>query len=216
MIDYNIEINNLSKFFGRRKIFNKINLELNSPDIYGVSGKNGSGKSTFAKILSGLIFPSSGKVIHKRKNEIIAEEKVFEHCGFVAPYLNLYNEFTAYENIVTSLKIRGLHVEKDFINTLFEKFNLIKRKNDFVKAYSSGMLQRLRFIFALSHKPDLLILDEPVSNLDDDGKATVYSVIESFNSDGGLVIIASNEKQDLALCNQIIYIENFKEAQHEN
>lgn len=210
MINYSVEIENLVKFFGRRLIFNGINSSFHSGKVYGISGPNGSGKSTFVKILSCLISPTKGKVIHKVENKIIAEEKLHNHIGFVSPYLFLYDEFTAEENLIHLSKIRGNKFDREFAKYLLEEYKLYERRNDQIKGYSSGMKQRLKFVFALLHKPSLLIFDEPTSNLDNNGKEKVYEFIQKMKSDK-LIIIASNEDVDLSHCEDILELEKYKQ-----
>jgi len=208
MKNYKLTLQNLTKSFGRRLIFKDINAEFNSGNIYGFAGSNGSGKSTLAKIVAGVISPTNGKVIHTLNGKIINSENLHEHLGFVSPYLILYDEFSAEENILHFLKIRGLTVDKEKLKLLFSEFNLYDRKNDLLKEYSSGMKQRIKFIFALIHNPSLLIFDEPTSNLDSNGKDTVYKIIEEA-AKSKLVILASNEKSDLSLCQNTIFVEEF-------
>jgi heme exporter protein A len=215
MDNYSLILQNLTKSFGRRLIFKDINEEFNSGNIYGFAGSNGSGKSTLAKIVAGIISPTSGKVIHSINGKIINSDNLHEHLGFVSPYLILYDEFTAEENIVHSLKIRGLEIDQERIKFHFNNFNLYDRKNDLLKGYSSGMKQRVKFIFALAHNPSILIFDEPTSNLDSKGKDTVYRIIET-ESKNKLVILASNEESDLSLCKSTIYVENFKQYEKNN
>ncbi len=209
MIDYNLSLNNVTKIFGRRLVFKEVSFEMNSGNIYGISGQNGSGKSTLAKIIAGLISASSGKVIHKSGGTVIESEQMHNYLGFVSPYLFLYDEFNADENLFHFAKIRGVNPEKEKIDELFELFNLSDRRKDLLKGYSSGMKQRMKFIFALQHSPRLLIFDEPTSNLDNAGKKAVYNLIEK-EAQNNLVIIASNEDSDLALCSSIIDVEKYK------
>ncbi|MCX7875291.1 MAG: ABC transporter ATP-binding protein [Melioribacteraceae bacterium] len=209
MTNYSIEVENLVKFFGRRLIFNEINFSFSSSHVYGISGPNGSGKSTFVKILSCLISPTKGKVIHKKDELIIEEEKLHNHIGFVSPYLFLYDEFTAEENLKHFSKIRGKIFDNEFSNYLLQEFNLYERKNDQIKGYSSGMKQRLKFVFALLHNPEVLIFDEPTSNLDNKGKEKVYEIILRMKKDK-LIIIASNEDTDLSYCENILELEKYK------
>ncbi len=210
MINYTVELENITKTFGRRLIFKNISIKLNAPSVIGISGRNGAGKSTFVKILAGLISPSKGKVKHYLSDKLIETEKVFKHLGFVSPYLVLYDEFTATENLFYYCKIRNIDYDKSFAKELLEKVNLYDRRNDLVKTYSSGMKQRLKYAFALIHKPSLIILDEPTSNLDNSGKQVVYEFIETYGKEK-LVIVASNEQSDLDYCNEIIELEKFKE-----
>ena len=210
MTNYNLELSSVKKFFGRRLIFNNLNFKINKPGVYGVSGPNGSGKSTLVKIIAGIIGASDGKVIHKINEKEIIPEKLHNHIGFVSPYLVLYEEFSAWENLELFARIRGINLDEQRVKYLLEKFLLLNRKDDLVKTYSSGMKQRLKFIFSLMHSPELLILDEPTSNLDEEGKNSVYEIIRE---EGGknIVIVASNEKQDLNLCSEVIDLKQFKE-----
>ena len=209
MSSYSIQSQNLSKLFGRRLIFKDVNFSWEEKGIFGISGPNGSGKSTLVKIVAGLIAPSSGKIIHKNSGGEIIPEKLHNHIGFVSPYLVLYEEFSASENLKIFSKIRGVEFNEEKINHYLIQFLLENRKNDLVKTYSSGMKQRLKFIFALMHSPEVLIFDEPTSNLDEEGKKVVYNIIREEGKTG-IVIIASNEVKDLELCNEVLLLEKFK------
>ena len=209
MSSYSIQSQNLSKLFGRRLIFKEINFNWAEKGIFGISGPNGSGKSTLVKIVAGLIDPSSGKIIHKNSGGEIIPEKLHNHIGFVSPYLVLYEEFSAWENLKIFAKIRGVDFDKEKVSYYLTQFLLESRKNDLVKTYSSGMKQRLKFIFALMHSPEVLIFDEPTSNLDEEGKKVVYKIV---NEEGKqrIVIIASNEVKDLESCSEVLLLEKFK------
>ena len=209
MSKYSVEAKELNKTFGRRLIFNGINFRYNESGVFGISGPNGSGKSTLVKIIAGLISPTKGVIIHKNSEDVIIPEKLHNHIGFVSPYLVLYEEFTAWENLEIFSKIRDTHLDKDYAKDLLNRFLLYSRRDDLVKTYSSGMKQRMKFIFALIHSPDLLIFDEPTSNLDDEGKNSVYEIIED-KSRNGIILIASNDKADLDLCSQILDLKAFK------
>jgi heme exporter protein A len=209
MSNYSIQSQNLSKLFGRRLIFKDINFNWADQGIFGISGSNGSGKSTLVKIVAGLIAPSSGKIIHKNSGGEIIPEKLHNHIGFVSPYLVLYEEFSAWENLKIFAEIRGVNFNEEKVIHYLTQFLLENRKNDLVKTYSSGMKQRLKFIFALMHSPEVLIFDEPTSNLDEEGKKVVYKIV---NEEGNqrIVIIASNEVKDLELCSEVLLLEKFK------
>ena len=209
MSNYSVEAVSLNKAFGRRLIFNNINFKFENNGIFGISGPNGSGKSTLVKIIAGITSPSSGKIIHNSKAVTVIPEKLHNHIGFVSPYLVLYDEFSAWENLNYFSEIRNVPFDSDRVNFLLDRFLLLNRKDDFVRTYSSGMKQRLKFIFALMHSPQLLLLDEPTSNLDADGKEKVYSLLRK-ESDSSIIIIASNEESDLEICSSCIKLEQFK------
>ena len=209
MSSYSLKAFDLSKNFGRRLIFKNLNFEIENCGILGISGANGSGKSTLVKIIGGINSPSGGKIIHSNNGQEITYEKLHNYIGFVSPYLVLYEEFSAWENLDYFAKIRDVRFNKDKIEYLLNKFLLFDRKDDLVKTYSSGMKQRLKFIFALMHGPQLIILDEPTSNLDSAGKDSVYQIIEE-ESKSNIVILASNEENDLRLCTKELKLENYK------
>jgi len=209
MSSYSIQSQNLSKLFGRRLIFKDINFSWEEKGIFGISGPNGSGKSTLVKIVAGLIAASSGKIIHKNSDGEIIPEKLHNHIGFVSPYLVLYEEFSAWENLKIFAKIRGVSFDAEKVLFYLAQFLLENRKDDLVKTYSSGMKQRLKFVFALMHSPDVLIFDEPTSNLDEEGKKVVYKIILEEGKNR-IVVVASNEQKDLELCNDVLLLEKFK------
>lgn len=209
MSSYSLKLESLTKVFGRRLVFDKLTFEFFPGKVYGISGPNGSGKSTLSKIIAGIITPTAGKVVHQSGSKVIKAEELHNHLGFVSPYLLLYDEFTALENLEHFSRIRGIAFDAKRGDELLTAFDIYNRRNDYVKTYSSGMKQRLKFVFAFLHRPNLLILDEPTSNLDNSGKEAVYSIIKKESS-GNIIIIASNEDADLAKCDEVIYLENYK------
>jgi heme exporter protein A len=209
MNDFTVKAEALGKTFGKRVVFSGLNFEFRQKGIYGIAGPNGSGKSTLVKIISGLMSPSKGSVKHFLDGKEILSEKLHNYIGFVSPYLVLYEEFTAWENLTLFSKIRGIQFNREMTEYLLNVFLLYDRKDDFIKAYSSGMKQRMKFIFAMIHSPMILILDEPTSNLDEEGKASVYRMVNEQGAKS-IVIVASNEKNDLDLCSTQIVLQDFK------
>lgn len=209
MSNYSLKLDSVTKIFGRRLIFDKLTYEFEAGRVYGISGPNGSGKSTLSKIIAGIITPTSGKIIHSLNKSELKVEQLHNHIGFVSPYLMLYDEFTAQENLEHFSRIRGTVYDKKRGEELLARFDIFNRRNDYVKTYSSGMKQRLKFVFAFLHNPELLILDEPTSNLDNSGKEAVYNIVKDETA-GKVIIIASNEDADLSKCGEVIYLENFK------
>lgn len=197
--------NSLSKsFYLNKPIFSDISFELQSTDIFGIAGENGSGKSTLLKILAGVSTPSAGTV-----NIFIDEQKIdnsnhFEILGFVSPYLSIYEEFTPIEHFSIASKIKGTKQHSSLEIDLLKKFKLFNRKNDPIKTFSSGMKQRIKFILAFLSQPKIVFLDEPFTNLDNEGINTVTELIEQHKINNGLTIIASNDDREKTLCNEII------------
>jgi heme exporter protein A len=209
MNNYNLLGENVTKTFGRRLVFKDLNFSYSKSGIWGIAGPNGSGKSTLVKIIAGIISPTRGKIRHSIDEKKIEDESLHNFIGFVSPYLVLYDEFTAEENLIYFSMIRGINYNKEKVDLLLSEFLLYERKNDLLKGFSSGMKQRMKFIFALMHSPKVIILDEPTSNLDATGKDSVYKLIKEQSTDS-IIIVASNEENDLSLCREIIKLENYK------
>lgn len=203
MMNLSVNAEGIEKRYNRRKIFSNINFTLHEKESMAITGRNGSGKSTLLKIIAGVLSPTKGDISLSVENKDIPMHDWFTRIGFVAPYLRMYEEFTAAENLRLFSKIRGLSFSENAMLELLRRVNLFDRRNDYVRTYSSGMKQRLKYVFALIHEPPVLLLDEPLSNLDDEGIATVRQII-SGQKDKGILIIATNEKQDAELCKEII------------
>ena len=207
-----IKCNNLEKRFLNKVIFRNLNLELHTGGSVAITGRNGSGKSTLLKVMANLIKPEKGSVEIIESGKAVNPEKRHLYTGMISPYINLYEELTAYENLdfFYDLKCTDKKTEKkEYINSLLERINLYGRRNDEVKNFSSGMKQRVKLAFAVINKPPVLLMDEPRTNLDTDGISLVYEVAEEQKKNG-ILIVATNEPEDTKLCSEIISIEDYK------
>jgi heme exporter protein A len=191
------------KSFSHRKVLTGISFSVSHSQTLGVVGRNGSGKSTLVKILAGLLSATSGEVRITLGGHVVAHDNLFRNIGFVAPYLQLYDEFSARENLELFKRLRGGEGTDDTIDSLLRRMGLYNRRNDLVRTYSSGMKQRLKYIFALLHQPPLLVLDEPRTNLDAEGIEAVYALVAEQRR-RGITIIASNDAEDARLCDNIV------------
>jgi len=206
-----LRVRELKKNFNNRLVFNKLSFELNSGDRFVITGKNGSGKSTLIKILAGVLTETSGKLEYFVNDKKVDRENYYQVVGLVSPYLVLYDEFTAFENLSLFSKIRGMKISDEVINEILKRVGLFERRNDLVRTYSSGMKQRMKYASAILHDPIVLLLDEPTSNLDQDGKNFVDELIFNFRKDG-IVIVATNETQDFKYGDKIINLDDFKNS----
>lgn len=204
-----LKVKELKKTFNRRLVFNNLNFEVESGEKIVITGKNGSGKSTLLKILSGVLTESSGSFEYLVNNQRIDREEIYKIVGLVSPYLVLYDEFTAFENLKLFSRIRNIKIDDDQINQILERVGLTERQNDLVRTYSSGMKQRIKYASAILHNPYVLLLDEPTSNLDVEGKSFVDDLIFNFRKDG-IVLIATNESEDFKYGQRIINLDDYK------
>ncbi len=209
MINLKYEVENLSKAFVRKQyIFKNISLNFTNKDVVAITGSNGSGKSTLIKVLLGVLSYNSG-TINITKNEQKADfHNIKDDLSLVSPYLNLYEEFTPIEHYKISADLRGIKFDITKLNNDLNLFNLYKHRNSQIRNFSSGMKQRMKFVLALQNSPTLLFLDEPTSNLDNEGIEIVNKVINNHAENKGIVVIATNEEREKSLCNKSYNVSN--------
>ena len=198
-----LQLNDIAKLFNRRTIFSGVSFRLESGSSKTITGKNGSGKSTLMKIIAGILTPSRGTVDILMDGTPTRREFHYRYFGFVSPYLQLYDEFTGLENLHLVQEIRGLTTDSALLETLLTRVGLEGRGNDLLRTYSSGMKQRLKYAAAIVHAPEILLLDEPTSNLDEDGKTIVRNIVRDQQK-RGIVIIATNESDERGWCDTIL------------
>ncbi|MGA9120535.1 MAG: ABC transporter ATP-binding protein [Bacteroidota bacterium] len=186
----------LRKTFNRRVIFDNISFEAGMGQTILVSGRNGSGKSTLVKLLSRVLTPSGGTITLSVDDRTIPEIAWPEAVGLVSPYFQLYDEFTARENIELALTLRGKRPDHERITEMLQEVSLLHRADDPVRTYSSGMKQRVKLAFALVGRPQVLFLDEPMTNLDAEGIALVRRIMER-QRERGILIVATNDLTDV-------------------
>ncbi|MEP7268026.1 MAG: ABC transporter ATP-binding protein [Saprospiraceae bacterium] len=197
-----IRIENLGKRFQHGWVFKNLSRQFNSNKVYGIAGRNGSGKSTFLRIVSGLLSPTNGSVIYYQDSKNILRENIYQYVNVAAPYTDLLEEFTLTEMIQfhTSFKPSDqLKTVSDWL-TLMELEHAFKRP---IFQFSSGMKQRARLALALYTPGEILFLDEPTSNLDEEAKAWFFHHLDTQRKNK-IVFVASNETEDFRFCDEMI------------
>lgn len=191
-----LTVENVGAGYGARRVFADVSLELRAGETLVVSGQNGSGKSTFLRLLAGLQRPDAGVITYNFGGAHYEPRVASALIGWVAPDLMLYRELTARENLAFFADVRRLRLEPGAIETLLERVGLGGRGDDRLGVYSSGMAQRLRYAYALLHRPPVLLLDEPTVTLDERGAAVVDAVIAEQRRHG-IVVVATNDPREL-------------------
>ena len=193
----------LSHRYGRRAGLEAVSFSLGSPGTVAITGANGSGKSTLLRVVAGLLRASGGTLTMSVDGRAVLPAERRCWVGFAAPELSFYDELTVEENLAFAAEARGLVDTDGAAAAAMGRVGLAARASDRVTALSSGMKQRLRIAFALLHRPPVLLLDEPGSHLDDEGRATVAALIEQERR-AGLVLIATNDEREWRLAEQRI------------
>ncbi|WP_069130118.1 ABC transporter ATP-binding protein [Rhodohalobacter halophilus] len=197
-----VQATGISKNYGKKRVLKEIQFQFQS-DVIGIAGSNGSGKSTLLKILSGLLKPTSGTILWKLNNAEKTPQQIHPFLGFTAPYVQLYEEFTVEENVRFLIQLQKNSAIED-INKLLSEFQLDGISHSLYGNLSTGQQQRAKLACAMIKDPEILMLDEPGSNLDEHGKSLIRNLTDSMREKNRMVIIASNQGDELDLCNEII------------
>jgi heme exporter protein A len=185
--------------FGYRNIFKGVNLELSQGDGVLVLGPNGTGKTTFLRVLADLLRPSSGEVDRTCKVDLVGHEAM------------TYDALTARENLSFYARLGGAAPER--VGSVLTTVGLTDVADRVVGPFSRGMRQRLALARALLSEPDVLLLDEPFSGLDSEGVETVSSLIGQQRERGGAVVVVSHDlPRSVPVCSSLMVLTHGKSA----
>lgn len=189
-MDYILSTDSLTKQFKKHKAVNEVSLHIKQGDIYGFIGRNGAGKTTFLKMICGLISPTSGSftLFGKSGHE---RDLQFSRIGALIEAPGIYPNMTAYNNLKLKCICAGVN-EDGYIEELLELVGLNNVEKKKVKDFSLGMKQRLGIALALVGDPEFLVLDEPINGLDPQGIAEIRDTILKLNKEKNITIIISS------------------------
>lgn len=202
---YDLQINNLTKSYKKKKVVNDFHLEVKKGHIYGLIGPNGAGKTTIMKMIAGLVQPDNGEIKLFGENKDLDEKRQRISFMIEIPYLD--GSMTARQNMECIRYIRGVADEKR-IDEILELVGLKDAGNKKVKLFSLGMKQRLGIGMALLPSPEIMILDEPVNGLDPEGIVDVRNILKKLCIEEGItILISSHLLSELSeLCTDFAFI----------
>ena len=192
-----ISIENLNKQFKNQLVLNNINVKFSNGHIYGIIGRNGSGKTVLLKCICGLTRLTSGRIILDGK-EVGKDMEIPDNIGAIIETPGFIKSFSGYDNLKYLASVRKM-IGKEEIVSAMEKAGLDPAMKKHVGKYSLGMRQRLGIAQAIMEKPDILILDEPTNGLDKKGVEEFRNLILAFKKEGKTIILASHNAEDVRL-----------------
>lgn len=203
-----LEVSNLSKSFGKRKILDNINLTIYEGDIIGLIGPNGAGKTTLIKTILRLYYCDKGSVKicgYDTKKQL---EQALSKVGSIIEKPDMYDQLTGRKNLKITELLNDLHDQK-YVKEIIEFVGLKTRINDKVKKYSLGMKQRLAIANALIKKPKLLILDEPTNGLDPKGIRELRQMLKTISQEQNMSILISSHilSEVENICDRVVIID---------
>jgi ABC-type multidrug transport system ATPase subunit len=187
-----VEIQNLCKSFKNISAVSDLSFSIEKGDVYGFLGQNGAGKSTTMRMLLGLIFPDSGRILINGTEFNNGRRYLLQHIGAIIERPDMYGYLSGWENLKIFAALSRAGIPASHLHAVLEQVGLKGREQDKVKTYSQGMKQRLGIAIALVHQPDLLILDEPTNGLDPQGIAEIRTLILSLSRDHGKTVLISS------------------------
>jgi ABC-type multidrug transport system ATPase subunit len=194
---------NIGKKFRDQWIFRGIDLELTAGDRLVINGLNGSGKSTLLQLIAGYITPTEGKIIYNNGVEAINPDKYYRYISFAAPYLELIEQFTLKENVDFFRRHKPLQSGL-MTDELISRAGLTGSGNKQVRNFSSGMKQRVRLALSLFAATPLILLDEPLSNLDMAGYEWYTRVISELSPDKIIIVCSNQVSEESFFCKKSI------------
>ena len=202
-----IRLEGISKQLGEREVLRDVSFIAKQGDVFGYLGPNGAGKTTTIRILLGLLQPTSGKATIL--GEDVSRDEARRKVGFVLESDGLYDNKTAEENLWYYARIYGMAEPAERIDRILNLVELRDRAKDKVGTYSKGMRQRLALARAMTHNPELLVLDEPTAGVDPSGQIEVREVILNMAYKEGRTIFLSSHNLDEVqrICNRIALID---------
>jgi ABC-2 type transport system ATP-binding protein len=190
-----IEVKDLTKFYGSLLAVDHVSFEVKSKEIFGLLGPNGAGKTTTIRMICGMLRPTGGTAVIAGFDVAQKPQEVKRRIGLVPDISNLFGELSARVNLEFMGKLYGLDrkTRRERINQVMELFQLKDRQNDLVKYYSKGMHRRLTIAAALIHEPEILVMDEPTSGLDAQTARLVREIVLDLNKEGRTILLTTHQ-----------------------
>ncbi|MBL7147453.1 MAG: ABC transporter ATP-binding protein [Nanoarchaeota archaeon] len=207
-----IQIENITKIFGKNIILNNVNLIIPYKEIFGIIGKSGSGKTTLLNVLIGFLKPEKGKVLYQSRDIKIDPKSIKQQFGFTAQQGSFYPKLTVKENLEyfgTMYNLSLLEVQEK-IPGLLKLVNLEGKENVVASKLSSGMQKRLDIACGIIHDPKVLILDEPTEDLDPVLRREILNLLKKINKEKEVTIIVTSHllTEMENFCTKLAILEN--------
>lgn len=211
-----LKIKDLHKSYSReafqkkKKVLNGVTFSLKEKSLTGFLGANGAGKSTTIKSVLGLVTPDSGEILFFENQKLSSSVK--RRIGFLPEKPHFYDHLTGEEFLEFSANLIESKSKKEItarVQEVLEIVGLLEAKNMYIREYSKGMYQRIGIAQSIIHKPDLLILDEPMSDLDPQGRNKIKQTLDYIRTQGMTIILSSHLLHDIEnLCENIVILKD--------
>ena len=211
----NISIEHVTKKIKNATVLKDICLEMKGGTVYGLQGKNGSGKTMLMRAISGLIRPTSGRIVINGE-QLQKNISIPRSIGLLLENPSLLPEYDASQNLKLLAKMQG-GVPEEEIRQLIRDVGLEDAGHKKVEKYSLGMKQRLGIAAAILGSPDIILLDEPINAIDGEGVEEIRSLILSLKNEKRIIIVACHDKEEMnLLADEIVHLRDGRIEGQEN
>jgi ABC-2 type transport system ATP-binding protein len=204
--EFAIDVRGVTKKFGDRTVVNDIAMQVRRGEIYGFLGPNGSGKTTFLRMLCGLLTPDGGSGQCLGFDFRRDTPEIKKRVGYMTQRFSFYEDLTIEENLDFIAKLYEIPERKTAVDKSLERLGLTARRRQLAGTLSGGWKQRLALSACLIHEPQLLLLDEPTAGVDPKARRDFWEEIHKLAADGLTVLITTHYMDEAERCHRLAYI----------
>jgi ABC-2 type transport system ATP-binding protein len=204
--DFAIDVRGVTKKFGARTVVNDIAMQVRPGEIYGFLGPNGSGKTTFLRMLCGLLRPDAGEGSCLGFDFRRESAEIKKHVGYMTQKFSFYEDLTIEENLDFIARLYELPQRKAAVEKSLERLDMTGRRRQLAGTLSGGWKQRLALAACLIHEPQLLLLDEPTAGVDPKARRDFWDEIHQLAADGLTFLITTHYMDEASRCHRLAYI----------
>lgn len=204
--DYAIDVQGLSKSFGRKRVVNGLSLRVEAGEIYGFLGPNGSGKTTTIRMLCGLLTPDEGQGTCLGFDVLRQSAEIKKQVGYMTQRFSFYEDLTIRENLDFVARLYAMPERKQAVEAGMEDLGLADRANQLAGTLSGGWKQRLALAACMLHRPKLLLLDEPTAGVDPKARRDFWDEIHRLAGRGISALVSTHYMDEAARCHRLAYI----------
>src|SRR5690349_1696142 len=203
---YAIDVAGVTKRFGARTVVDSINLQVRRGEIFGFLGPNGSGKTTFIRMLCGLLTPDAGQGTCLGYDVLKQQNAIKRHVGYMTQRFSYYEDLSIRENLDFIARVYDVPDRKSAVDHSLERLGLQNRSAQLAGQLSGGWKQRLALAACLIHSPQLLLLDEPTAGVDPKARRDFWDEIHRLAADGLTVLITTHYMDEAERCHRLAYL----------
>ncbi len=201
-----IDVTGVTKVFGKKTVVNGIDMKVHRGEIYGFLGPNGSGKTTFLRMLCGLLVPDGGSGTCLGFDIVKQSRMIKPRVGYMAQKFSLYTDLSVQENLLFTARIYGVKKRHAVVRDMISRMELDPFMHQLAGSLSGGWKQRLALAACMLHDPDLLLLDEPTAGVDPKARRDFWDQVHKLTSEGMTALITTHYMDEAERCHRLAYI----------